>query len=73
VTLPVGTYTVTAAFTGDASYLASAGSGTLVVNKSATTTAYTGDTQTGVGKTATLSATLSGPIGNPLGGKLVTL
>jgi hypothetical protein len=50
-----------------------AGSGTLVVNKFATTTAYTGDSQTGVGKTATLSATLTGPIGNPLSGKLVTL
>jgi hypothetical protein len=73
VTLPAGTYAITSEFTGDGQYLASGGSGSVIVDKFVTTTAYTGDTQTGVGKTATLSATLTGPTSNPLGGKLVTL
>ena len=72
VTLPVGSYAVGAQFTGDANYLASTGSGTLIVTMAPTTIVYTGDTQTRGGQTATLSATLTDQNGNPVGGELVT-
>jgi Big-like domain-containing protein len=70
---PVGSYPVSANFSGDANYLASSGSGTLIVTRAPTTIVYTGDTATSGGHTATLSATLTDQNGSPLGGKLVTL
>lgn len=64
VALPVGSYPVTAAFTGDDQYLASVGSGTLAVTPIATTLTYTGDTSVTAGAPATVGFVLRDAGGN---------
>jgi hypothetical protein len=66
VSLPVGAYPITAAFTGDRSYLASAGNGTLTISPIPTSLVYTGDTSVTAGSSATIGFILQDQNGNVL-------
>jgi hypothetical protein len=73
VSLPVGTYPATAAFTGDGAYLASTGAGTLTITPTPTSLTYTGDTSVLAGSPATVSFVLRDGSGNVLSNRPVSV
>jgi hypothetical protein len=70
--LAVGSHPVVAIYSGNANFAGSTGTLTQVVNKSPTTTTYTGPTTSDFHDAFTASATLTGFGGAPLAGKLLT-
>jgi Bacterial Ig-like domain (group 3) len=71
-TLAVGGHNVQAIYSGNANFAGSTGSLTQIVNKSPTTTTYTGPTTSDFHDAFTASATLTGFGGAPLAGKTIT-
>ncbi len=67
------TYPLSAAFSGDGNYLASGASGSFVVTREETTTAYTGPTVIAQGQPVTLSGKLLEDGTTPISGRLLTL
>jgi hypothetical protein len=70
--LTVGSHAVTATYSGNANFASSTGTLTQVVNKSPTTTTYTGPTTSDYHDAFTASATLTGFGGAALAGKQLT-
>ena len=71
--LPAGTHVITADYSGDAVFLASTGSATQTVNKTATTTVVSSSTNPSfVGQAVTFTATVSSALATGLPGGTVT-
>ncbi len=70
--LAAATYGTSASFAGDSLYVASSGSGSIVIGLKSSTVTYTGTLTGGPNKTITLSATLFDATGKALGGRTIT-